>query len=640
MRGMKRRVFLNGLLVSPLCDVALAADPVVEMRETPMFAERVRAGRLPAAARRIPEQPLLVRSFAGADGPGRQGGQITMLVTGTKDTVLMTIYSYTRLIVYDDTFKLTPDILESWENDRNREFTFRLRAGHRWSDGQPFTTEDFRFFWEDVANNADLSPSGPQDELLIDGQPPRVDIIDERTIRYSWERPNPYFIESQARAAPLFLFAPAHYLKKFHPRYSDAAAIAGAASASEQGRSWVQILRRRFDAMFANDNADVPSLNPWILATQPPSQRYVFERNPYYHRIDEKGQQLPYADRIVFSVTAPNLITARAGLGEADLQARWLKLRDYTFLQNSAKASGVKVRLWEFGSGSQLVLFPNLNTNDAEWRRIFRDVRFRRALSMAIDRDELNEVIYLGLATPSNNTIMPRSDLFEPEYATRWATYEPQAANRLLDEMGLVGRNADAIRLLPGGRPAIIVVESQSELSEEADTLKLISDQWRRIGIGMLVKSQTFENFWLRTVSGEAMMTAYGGLFTAVPGANTSPREFAPTMQGGLQWPKWGMYVASKGKQGEPCDMPEARQLLVSLGEWERAADEAGRRKAWKQILRTNADQVFTIGTVNGIRQPIVVGPKMRNVPREGFYAWDPGGYFGLYRPETFWVAP
>lgn len=636
---MKRRTLLNGLLLGPLCKTALA-DPVAAMQETPMFADRVKAGTLPPANRRIPGQPLVVRTFAGDDGPGRQGGQLTMLVSGTRDTVLMTIYSYARLIVHDAAFKLRPDILESWESNEGRAFTFRLRAGHKWSDGHPFTTEDFRFYWEDIANNAELSPFGPPDELLVDGKPPKVDIVDERTVRYAWDRSNPYFIESQARAAPLFLFGPAHYLKRFHPRYSDAAGIADAAKASQQqGRNWVQVFQRA-NAMFANDNADLPSLNPWVLTTAPPAQRYIFERNPYYHRIDEAGQQLPYADRVIFAVTTPNLIPAKAGLGEADLQARYVKIRDYTFLQNSAKSSGVRVRLWEFGSGSQLALFPNLNTNDAAWRRLFRDVRFRRALSMAIDREELNQVVYLGLATPSNNTIMPRSELFKPEYATRWASYEPQAAGRLLDEIGLARRDANAIRLLPDGRSAIIVVESQSEAIEEADALKLIADHWRRIGIRMLVKLQTFENFWLRTTSGEAMMTAYAGLFTAVPAPGTSPRELAPTMQGGLQWPKWGMYVASKGKQGEPCDMPEARQLLDDVREWERAADGAGRRRAWEKILQTNADQVFTIGTVNGISQPIVVGPKIRNVPKEGFYAWDPGGYFGLYQPDTFWVAP
>ena len=137
---MRRRAFLNGLLLSPLCNTALA-DPAVAMQETPMFAERVKGGTLPPVNRRLPGQPLVVRTFAGDDGPGRQRGQLTMLVSGTRDTVLMTIYSYTRLIVYDAAFTLRPDILESWESNGGREFTFKLRAGHKWSDGHPFTTE-------------------------------------------------------------------------------------------------------------------------------------------------------------------------------------------------------------------------------------------------------------------------------------------------------------------------------------------------------------------------------------------------------------------------------------------------------------------------------------------------------------------
>src|SRR6516164_4966295 len=229
----------------------------------------------------------------------------------------MTLYGNARLIVYDDQFKLQPDILESYDVKDNKEFTFHLRAGHRWSDGAPFTTEDLRFFWEDVANNKELSPSGPSVELLVDGKPPKVEIIDERTIKYSWDRPNPYFIESQARAAPLFLFRPAHYLKKFHPRYTDPSEIASAAKSGQQGGSWVQIFRR-LDVMFTNNNVDLPSLNPWVLATPAPSERYVFVRNPYFHCIDESGQQLPYVDRVVFTVAAANLIPAKAGLGEAD----------------------------------------------------------------------------------------------------------------------------------------------------------------------------------------------------------------------------------------------------------------------------------------------------------------------------------
>jgi peptide/nickel transport system substrate-binding protein len=637
--GVQRRSFLGGLVPGLLCGPAFAADPLPAMQETPLFADRAKSGTLPPVGQRIPGQPRIVRRFAGGDGPGRQGGQLDMLVSSTRETSLMTVYSYTRLIVYDDRFKLHPDILESYEVSEGRVFTFRLRAGHRWSDGQPFTTEDFRFFWEDVANNKELSPGGPSIELLVDDQPPKVEFVDDRTIRYSWDKPNPYFIESQARAAPLFLFRPAHYLKKFHPRYTDPAEIARRARGGQLAGNWVQIFRRA-DVMFGNDNVDLPSLNPWINTTASPAQRFVFVRNPFYHRIDEGGRQLPYVDRVIFSVAAPNLIPAKAGLGESDLQSRYLNMRDYTFLKKSAKNSGAEVRLWEFGSGSQVALYPNLNANDRQWRQLFRDVRFRRALSVAIDREELNQVAFIGLATPSNNTIMARSVLFKREYATRWAEHDRALANRLLDEIGLTKRGAEGLRLLPDGRPAIIIVESQREQTEEADVLQLIADHWKKIGIKMHVKPQTLENFRLRNLSGEALMMAYAGVVTAVPTPNTSPREFAPTMRGGLQWPRWGLFVESKGRQGEKCDLEPVCRLLDYVEEWEDATDEDGRRRAWEKILQANADEVFSIGTVNGVRQPVVVGPKVRNVPKEGYYAWDPGGYIGLYQPDTFWVAP
>ena len=447
----------------------------------------------------------------------------------------------------------------------------------------------------------------------VDGKPPRVEIIDERTIRYSWDKPNPYFIESQARAAPLFLFRPAHYLKKLHGKYTLEEEILKL----YKGSRWVNIYRRQ-DVMYGNSNVDLPTLNPWVLTTVPPAARFVFARNPYYHRIDEKGRQLPYIDDVIMTVAATNLIPAKAGLGEADLQPRYLNMRDYTFLQKSAKTSGVNVNLWESGSGSQLALYPNLTASDEEWRKLMRDVRFRRALSLAIDRDELNQVVYLGLAKPSNNTIMERAELFKPEYATKWAKYDPKLASKLLDEVGLNKRGSDGIRLLPDGRPATIVVEHSSEETEDADALQLIGEFWKKVGIKMLTKPQTLENFRLRAFSGDAIMTAYAGVVTAVPTVNTSPKEFAPTMQGGLQWSSWGMFVESKGTQGEPCDMPSACKLIDYLKEWETSADPAGRRKAWDEILTASADEVFSIGTVNGIRQPIVVGPKIRNVPKEG----------------------
>jgi len=633
---MKRRTFTTGAGLTLLAPTLARAKVPAGLKETPSLADQVKSGALPAVNKRIPEVPAIVKHFAGKDGAGKPGGQANILIASARDTRLMTLYSNARLIVYDDQFKLQADILESYEVKEGREFTLKLRPGHKWSDGKPFTTEDFRFFWEDVANDKELSPSGPNVELMVDGKPPKVEIADATTIKFTWEKPNPYFIESQARAAPLFLFRPAHYLKQFHKKHTPEEEILKNARGGQA--KWVQIYRR-FDVMYANDNPDLPTLNAWKLVTAPPAQRFVFDRNPYYYRIDEKGVQLPYLDRVTFTVVAANLIPAKAGLGESELQPRYLGLRDYTFLRDAAKNSGVKVLLWEKGTGSEVAFYPNLNANDERWRKLNRDARFRRALSLAIDREELTEVVYTGMATPSANTVMPRSTLFKEEYATKWAKHDVKAANKLLDEAGLDKKGTDGIRVLPNGQPAVLVIEHTSENSAEIDAMTLVVDQWKKVGIKALLRPQTTDNFRLRASSGEAMMTAYGGITTSAPTPATAPKEFAPVMLGGLQWPKWGLFVESKGRQGEACDMPEAQKLADLLKQWEQATDDTARSKAWGEILTINADQVFSIGSVNATKQPVVVGAKIKNVPEKGYWAWDPGGYIGLYKPDTFWTV-
>jgi peptide/nickel transport system substrate-binding protein len=169
--------------------------------------------------------------------------------------------------------------------------------------------------------------------------------------------------------------------------------------------------------------------------------------------------------------------------------------------------------------------------------------------------------------------------------------------------------------------------------------MQLVADYWKKIGIAMLAKPQSRDDLRRRTVSGEAIMTAFEGVTVTAATVDTSPKEFTPAMKGGLQWSRWGLFVESNGRQGETCDMQEACKLLDDLKAWETTTDPAARRKAWGAILQANTDEVFSIGTVNGIPQPIVVGLKVRNVPPVGYYAWEPGGYIGLYQPDTFWIA-
>jgi peptide/nickel transport system substrate-binding protein len=601
--------------------------------EPPSLAAQVKARRLPPVDKRLPEKPLVLSLGAAGSVPGRHGGTLNTLAGRSRDTRLFTIYGYARLVGYDRQLNIVPDILESLEVQEGRVFTLRLRTGHRWSDGQPFTTEDFRYYWEDVANNRELSPSGPPRDMLVDGQPPKFEVLDETTVRYTWTKPNPHFLPRLAGAAPLFIFRPAHYLKQFHKKYS--AAVREAEASGTATRRWSAV-HNRMDNLYEGDNPDLPTLQPWHNTTRPPADRFVAVRNPYFHRVDERGRQLPYIDRFVLTIADPKLIPAKAGAGDADLQARDLNFNNYTFLKQGEKQNGYRTLLWRPGRGSHVALFPNLNANDPVWRKLLRDVRFRRALSLAIDRSLVNQVLYFGLAIEGNNTVLEASPLYKEEYRTDWARYDRKGANKLLDELGLK-RGVDGVRKLPDGRPLEIIVETAGESTEQTDVLELIRETWREVGIRLYSKPSQREAFRNRIFAGETIMSVWSGLENGLPTPETAPEELAPTSQLQLQWPKFGQYYETGGKTGEAPDIPEVRELAELYKRWAVATTTEERAQIWHRMLEIHAEEQYVIGVVAGVPQPVVARDRLMNVPAQGFYNWDPGAFFGIYHPDTFW---
>jgi len=601
--------------------------------ETPLFADAVKSGKLPPVVQRIPSEPAL----AELETLGKPGGELRMLMSSPKDTRLMVVYGYARLVAYTPGLAIVPDMLLGVDVEEGRVFTLHLRPGHKWSDGQPFTAEDFRYWFEDIAGNSELSPSGLPLQMLIDGAPPKFEVLDDTTVRYTWSKPNPLFLPVLAGPDPVFIYAPAHYLKQFHGKYADPAKLADLVK--EAGvHNWAALHTKR-DSQYHNDNPKLPTLDPWILKTKLPADRIVFERNPYYYRVDGAGHQLPYIDRVVFNIADSQIIPAKTGAGESDLQARYLRFDDYTFLKAGEAAGDYKVRLWRTGPGSQLALYPNLNVNDETWRALMRDVRFRRALSLAVDRHEINQALYFGLAIEGQNTVLPQSPLFRTEYRADWAKYDLDQANSLLDQVGLTNKDSEGMRLLPDGRPCAIIVEDSGESSEKSDVLELIRDSWRRVGIQLYTKPAQLTLFRRRVFSGEAVMSIDKGIENGLATATMSPAEFAPTSQEQLEWPKWGEYIETKGKSGEAPDLPGAEKLYRLYGDWLAATNDEDQARIWHDMLTIWADEVFSIGLVAGVQQPVVVSDRLRNVPSDGIYNWDPGAHFGIYKPDGFWFA-
>jgi peptide/nickel transport system substrate-binding protein len=610
---------------------ATAPAPALELVETPFFADRVSAGELPPVAERVPAQPSVV-VLLGDRTMGRHGGELRMLIGRPRDVRLMVVYGYARLVGYTDRFEIVPDILQSIEVEDERIFTLYLRKGHKWSDGAPFTSEDFRYWWENVANDPNLSPSGPPIDMLVNGQPPVFEVIDETTIRYTWPAKNPFFLPRLAGASPLFIYRPAHYLRLFHADFADPEELAERVG---NARNWASQHNRR-DNMYRFDNPELPTLQPWVNTTKPPANRFVSARNPYFHRIDENGLQLPYIDKVIMNQSAAALIPAKAGAGDVDLQARGIFFSDYTFLREGEERSNYQTYLWREAKGSHFALFPNLNNNDGLWRAIMRDVRFRRALSLAIDRDLINEVLYFGLALAGNNTVLPESPLFKDELLTKWATFDIDQANALLDDMGFP-TNSAGIRMLPDGREMNIIVETAGESTEQTDVLELIKDDWAKIGVKMFIKPSQRDILRNRVFAGATQISVWTGFENGMPTASFNPAEWAPTSQHSFQWPKWGQYNETKGRAGEPPDMPAAIALADLHKRWLASNSLDERAGIWGEMLAIHADQVFTIGVISGVMQPVVVRKSLRNVPKDAVYNWDPGANFGIYRPDTFW---
>ncbi len=630
---MKRlALFFLAALALPLPAAAL------ELRETPALAERVDAGNLPPVGERLPEEPLIVDLAAKGREPGVHGGHMRMFMSRAKDVRYMAVYGYARLIGYDHAYRLVPDILRDVEiSEDGRTVTLHLRRGHKWSDGHPFTTEDFRYWWEDVALNEELFPAGPPTDVLGAGGRADVEIIDEVTIRYTWPIPNPLFLPSLAQARPLYIYAPAHYLKQFHGDHADPEELAR--KVEEAGaNNWASLHHWRGD-LYDFDNPDLPVLQPWANTTPKNRQRYELERNAFYHRVDGEGRQLPYIDTAEIEVASSGLIPAKAALGEATLQARSLSFSDAPVLKKSEEKGGYVVNLWDSGYASEVAIYPNLNYGDDVWRQVMRDVRFRRALSLAISRKAVNKVLYFGLAKERAVAALEESPFFDPEHATAWAGFDPEEANRLLDEMGLTERNEAGYRLLPDGRPMEIIVETAGERREVTDTLELIAATWEQVGLRLLVRALDRDILRNRAYAGNSMMVAWWGWNNGIPTAEAPPFEVAPVDQSNYTWPRWGQYYQTKGEAGVPVDYAPAERLLGLYERWMRAARDAEKAEVWRQMLAIHADQVFVIGTVSRAPQPVVADARLRNVPRDGIYAWDPGAHLGVHRIDEFFFA-
>lgn len=623
-------------LLALMACATLPKQLLASTTDVPFFSDAVNSGALPPINERLPKTPRVVNLKALERSPGEYGGSLRMLIGRQKDIRYVPIFSYSRLVGYDQDLNLVPDILESYGVEEGRIFTFHLREGHRWSDGSELTAADFAYFWDNVILNRDILRGGMPARLKSNDKGPVFEVLDSLTVRYTWDVPMPQFLSLLAAPIPQTLALPSKYMQQFHKNFQTDAVLAELID-EYRVDDWVG-LHRKMSRQNRPENPDLPTLEAWRPITLPPAEQFVFERNPYFHRVDENGKQLPYVDRLVLNVSSAEIIGAKVATGESDLQVTGIALPDYTMIKEAENRFPLKVSLWRRTQGSSVALYPNLNCQDEVWRALFQDVRMRRALSIAINRREINQVIYFGLANESADTVLPESPLYKPEYASAWASYDPEQANALLDEMGLTERAGNGIRLLPDGRVANITIESAGDSTLETDVLELIADHYRQIGIALFVRSSQRDIFRSRITGGQVLMSVWRGLDNALPSAQMPPTALAPSSIDQLQWPVWGLYYMSAQMQGQIPDLPEVQRLRQLLDDWLLSTDDDVRESIWAEMLAIHADQVFSIGTVNGGMQPVVRSARLRNVPDEALVGFEPTSYLGIYMPDTFWL--
>jgi peptide/nickel transport system substrate-binding protein len=618
------------------------------LKEAPQLAELVKAGKLPPVAERVGEDPLVIKPLREV---GRYGGTWRGGFTGPADfwNGYRCCSGPDHLLFWDYTGdKITPNIARGYEmQDGGRTIVVHLRRGMKWSDGKPFTADDFVFWFEDIYRNKDLVPT-PSAAMAINGKQGEVQKVDTHTVKFKFADPYYLFPDVLAGSTPLGGhaqqgmwgmggYAPAHYLKQFHPKYVGQAELDKKVKEAKFD-SWV----RQF--LFKNDwalNPELPVLTPWKTVTPSNTPTWTLERNPYSVFVDTEGNQLPYIDRVVLTL-GENLevINLRAIAGEYDFQQRHLDLSKLpVFIENQAKGN-YKLYLDPGDYGGDMIIKFNLSYEaDPEIAKWMNTTDFRRALAIAIDRDQINETFWLGTGTPSS-VVPADSNKYNPgpQYRKLWATLDVKKANEMLDKVGLAKKDAEGYRLRTDGkgRLRIEIMTLGGQFLQFTQIAEMIREQWKKIGIDLTVQEVERSLALKRTAANEQQLGAWNNdgsehLFTFP--LHVFPWDVAAVSTSGPLYARWYHSAGTQGKE-PPARMKELMEKFRKAY----GVPEAERIQLGKEVWKIAAEEVFIIGVIGigpasmGVR---VAKTNLGNIPSRQYNSPD-GKTPTISRPVTF----
>ncbi len=582
------------------------------LNENPLFADQVKAGNLSPVAERVPEDALVYMPY---DDCGKYGGMLRglskALESGTSEILSWRHVNLVRL--GDDLQTLVPNVAKSWQwNDDFSSITITLRKGHKWSDGAPFTSDDIVFYIDDIIMNKDIHSVVPS-AWMVGGKPVEVTKIDDQTFRFDFAAPYPGLLHFLATGGSYFAaYAPKHHYMKYHIKYNSKADEEAKAAGHE---SWAQ----RFGLIWSKwkDSENItphaltrPTLESHIMELETNTQRRQYIANPYYFKVDTAGNQLPYIDRQHERFLDQELFILSILNGEVDQKAQTVGLSNYPVLKENEAKGGYHLQLPPGQTGPAIVF--NQSIKDPRMRAVYSDVRFRNAMSLAMNRDELNEVLWFGLGRPEQ--ALPLGVPFVTDAdRNHMIVYDPAAANKLLDEMGMK-RDSDGMRLHPDGKPFTILWEYSPQFGSESFTI-LARDYWKAVGINVTLKEVTSQLTREKATNSTSDINMEWdvpfepNLISQVDYYIPPYGDIGPLV--GVQWRDW---MNSSGASGE--EPPVWAKRLFELSEvWKTVLPGSDDyMKIGAEMVRINLDNMVIIGSVANLPGPTVVSNKLRNV--------------------------
>ena len=598
MTGKGKWLVLAALAFALPCLAGVAWG--MEFKQAPVLDPLVASGKLPPVKDRLPENPYVEIMV---DGIGKYGGTLRTGILGAGDhyNLTRTMANETLVRWTPDWKKIIPSIAEKVDvNDDATAFVFHLRKGMRWSDGAPFGADDIMFWYEDVFMNTELSPT-KNAVFVNEGDPVKVEKIDDYTVRFSFTKPYGLFLMQLAYGpGHIPIIHPKHYLKQFHIKYN-AAGMDKLLAASQTVKDWVSLFNSKVSQTFQPafwQNTELPTLNPWTL-TVPygDADRVVAERNPYYWKVDPEGNQLPYIDTMHYTKADDiQLLLLKITNGEFDWMFRHVNSITYRPVLVDGQKSG-DYRLFEMEdlAANNATLVFNLNHTDPVKRAIFGNKDFRIAVSHAIDREEINDLVWAGVAEISQVGPIEKNELYNERLSTQYLEYDPDKASELLDKIGLDKKDADGFRLGPDGkRFTILFMVADVFGAGFPDVMLQVQKYCRAVGLDLQIR--TTDRARLNTMWYANEHDAY--IWNCVGGQNeayTDVRAFMPYLKADLFFGmKWAEWYSDPATGEEPP--PEVKEHMALYDKVKAAPDDATRLAAMKAFLDKTADNFYLIG--------------------------------------------